>query len=144
MREILFRGKAKPGEDAAGEWVLGDLLRNEDLESPITHIGWVEVYRDKTTGEICEKSRYFNEVIPESVGQYTGFEDEDEIKIFEGDIVSCSETDDPEYMGVVEFKDGCWAIKGERYHESLNMAMVRHTIKIVSNIYDYPELLESK
>lgn len=97
MREILFRGKRANN----GEWEYGDLWCNPYgkrvvcIVSPINDQG--------TTGG--------NEVIPKTVGQYTGLTDKNGTKIFEGDIVKIAESQ----IGFVIYECGAFGIGVKPY-----------------------------
>ena len=119
-REIKFRGKDPKG-------------------------GWVEGYylQDLTQGEM--RSYIFNcpcywEVIPETVGQFTGMFDYSKKEIWEGDIVNVSCLN---YTGltVIKFIDGAFCMVGENWIESLN-GFDTDSLDIIGNIHDNPELME--
>ena len=127
MREILFRGKRVDN----GEWEFGDLWCNPYgkravcIVSPINDQG--------TTGG--------NEVIPETVGQYTGLTDKNGRKIFEGDIVKMRAYGVGYHCTSVYFRDGKFAVDGTQYHFK---NICSNSVEVIGNIFDNPDLLEVK
>ena len=138
MREILFRGKAKD----LGEWVYGNLKK---CEFGSIFDKYYEYYISLLDGHNMDLGGWNDgeqlfEVIPETVGQFTGLVDKNGKKIFEGDIVKGRESFG-DYIGYVEYGDyGFWSIIEKRWHsdfESLNIK----TMEILGNIHDNAELI---
>ena len=119
MREILFRGKRVDN----GEWLYGCYYHCIGTAYGATFI----VVNDFG----------FIEVIPHTVGQYTGLTDKNGVKIFEGDIVKNSRD-----VGLLYYKEknSAFTVKGWEYGYWLWHD--KEDIEVIGNIYDNPELLE--
>ena len=130
IREVIFRGKRTDN----GKWVKGYLY--------ITHIGSHEIGSYDAEINI---ERFTFDVIPETVGQYTGLTDKNGKRIFEGDIVHCVSKLDSADM-VIIFECGQFRmILAEKYHEyQTNVGYYDINCfakEVIGNIHDNPELL---
>lgn len=139
MREILFRGKRVDN----GEWVEGNLVRDAKRQRYFIMHLLITI----PSGHYIEDEY---EVIPETVGQYTGLKDKDGKKIFEGDVA--------QYVGIfkkdfyeITFNNGSFCtrdiIRQENYGTSFDdseFGMSGDMLEVIGNIHDNPELLEVK
>lgn len=128
MREILFRGKRVDN----GEWVEGYIVKlgKESFSDPERY-GICNKAIPIGGSAVCYNLK-INEVIPETIGQYTGLNDKNGTKVFDGDCIGCREN-------VVEYLDGTFTINGDR---PLSWLKGTNGFIIVGNIYDNLELLE--
>ena len=140
MREILFRGKRKDN----GEWVYGFYFQKQNPLSsdglPITHC-------------ISDIPPFGYEVIPETVGQFTGLYDKNGKKIFEGDIVKQNRNGfDTLYVTIFTDKEvgscGCCypSFDGigfvfESVKETRANIFDLYPLEVVGNIHDNKEIL---
>ena len=118
-REISFRGKSK----RTGEWVFGNLF-DKDTKGR-THIG--------TTVRMCF------DIDPETVGQYTGIDDREGEKIFEGDIFKIGAENN---IYTVRFDYGCFLAYEDDVQVGILAELATMFIKKIGNIYDNKELLK--
>ena len=130
MHEILFRGKRADN----GEWVYGDLIHRQIWKKSVPVI----IHNQDDGFDQYEEY----EIVPSSVGQYTGLNDRNNEKIFDGDIV---DGDYPMSRGSVAFSGGCFEIEHMDKAESKSiLACWNEEINIIGNIYDNPELLKGE
>lgn len=128
MREILFRGKDKE----TGEWVEGYLYVRRD------GVREISCYNKDFNIE-----RWTSQVTNESVGQYTGLNDKNGNRIFEGDIVMKRTYHGKKPMKVV-FSFGCFhcGFGGGSSTPSHPYTLDDGQIEVIGNIHDNPELLK--
>ncbi len=132
-REILFRGLSKH----TGQWVHGDYC---SIPSPN-----ILFYNSENEADV-------EEVIPESVGQYTGIKTKNGIRIFENDILICSEYDssDTVKMVVQTFKNALVHFtQGSFYYcpncninQPHQLLMYAHNASVIGNTTQNPKLLK--
>ena len=134
MRDYLFRGKRVDN----GEWVYGNFVKG-----CVDDFAYIVEFGNKN---LC---RNFVEVIPETVGQYTGLTDKNGKKIFEGDIVS-------RYVNRLDKRVNAsvknnttvasWICEFFLYKDKKEVFLANRVGKndcyIIGNIYDNPELLK--
>ena len=128
MREILFRGKRTDN----GEWVEGcGIIATEN---------WVSIFT--VIDDIDENSSEVNEieVIPETVGQYTGLSDKNGDKIFDSDVVDI--LTENEEVGIITYDEGCFYVKADGFSVDFRNNINGNDLLVIGNIHDNPELLK--
>ena len=129
MREILFRGKRIDNR----EWIYGGIDSD-----------WAMPYEKRKRYWIIPPFHDGVMVDPETVGQYTGINDKDGKKIFEGDIIKYPLYHVPDGDGVVRWDRGHWISECffRPYERDLYDAIYRSDVYIIGNKYDNKELLK--
>ena len=137
MREIIFRGKRKDN----GEWVQGFVFGDDLIGSNKMFIGAIII----ENGEIVGTS--ISEVVPESIGQYTGLTDKNGKKIFEGDIVNVNTNKDALYH---IYEGRHLVIRFDEYHRFVASGSLEYPLcnryewEVIGNIHDNKEILKGE
>ena len=128
MRHILFRGKTLDN----GEWVYGSLFGKRHIaveiregEEPVSSFG-VATYR-------------WVEVIPETVGQYTGLDDKNGVKVFEGDVLVYN---GDEFLIFWDKERSGFYLNYWQYDEQYDFSEFWPTSEVIDNIHDNAAYIE--
>lgn len=143
MRKILFKGKRKDN----GEWIEGYF--GVFVGIPQIYVPFTEEQKKENEGHIFSQiGGLWYEVIPETVGQFTGMTDKNGKMIFEGDIISFTRYN---ALGYITSRIGkvCY---GEDYPAFYIEATTGDTwcfseiedIKVIGNIHDNLELMKGE
>lgn len=121
MKTIVFRGK---NLNDPSEWVYGSALICEsftDIWSP-----------DNVTGQVKRQ-----EVIPETLGQYSGLRDSNETRIFDGDLI-CLWVNGKKFVNEVRFENGAFRVwQNETHCQPLTrQAISKYHIVVIGNVTD--------
>lgn len=135
MRDFKFRGKMKVRD----KWIYGD----------IAHVQGEPCIQT----DVSEKNKHtigWN-VIPESIGQFTGLRDKNGKEIYEGDIICSYDSQNNTILHEVYYleSEARFATKLIGY-ENLNEGSLTQKwineldFEVIGNIFDNPELLKAK
>ena len=139
MRVIKFRGQRTETK----EWICGDLAHIYN-RIPCIMPEWCmssvpddeEMKRNK---EMLLGG--FMEVIPETVGEFTGLHDKHGKEIYEGDILK-EECELEDYFHVVEWGSGTFVLNENYRGDYSPIYLHYHEYEVVGNIHDNPELVK--
>ena len=131
MREIKFRGFSK--NLIYNEWVYGDLV----------HYYTDEIYILPQNERYWDIPHDGDEIIKESIEQYTGLKDKDGKEIYEGDILELTYFDDSKNVMYVSYNDSAKFVLIEQVKNlSINMEFFdKENMEVIGNIYEDKELL---
>lgn len=134
MRTIKFRGKT----ELTGEWVYGFFSMGSSVrfEHPKQD--------ERIVPRYLIDDGLLHDVIPETVGQYTGLTDKDGKEIYEGDIV---QSESGEFVYQVVFNETRFASFGLKRKQDMFLhyfgeAIEADNCEVIGNVFDNPELLK--
>ena len=142
MREIFVR-RGKRVDN--GKWVYGNIVFTRSGRAFLLEGSFFS--GESHEGNFKHGEIYGTEVIPETVGQFTGLTDNNGERIWEGDIVRCKQERNNEGICVVRWFNGAFvacSISGNLLEMTLHDYRYNDydLVEIIGNETDNPELLK--
>ena len=138
MRTIKFRGKRLDGQG----WVYGYPLEKFQAIDAQPRIV-IDTCRTFTNDGYHSLEQY--EVLPESVGQWTGLVDKNGKEIFEGDMVKAENTQN---VGEIKYvhEHGSFLVyshdENGAYYEYLDIGLCEKYFEVIGNVFDNGDLYD--
>lgn len=141
MREILFRGQTRRygekilnvrGDKMPSNWVYGGIFPSHNGSKAI-------IYQQEPT---IEKFT----VYADTVGQYTGLRDKNDVRIFEGDIVKAewaSLNITNTVVGTVIYENATFILETDEHYLFFEDNIFSGGCEVIGNIHDNPDLLNT-
>ena len=132
MREIKFRGKKVDN----GEWIYGNLIADANKTEKYFIIENGVVSYENNDKAIKEFINDYIEIIPKTIGQFTGLYDKNNTPVYEGDIVKSPYTNDDNLYKIACSNFG-FMLQGQKdgnYYDFIGDLLGR--LEVIGNIYD--------
>lgn len=134
MREIIFRGKRNDN----GEWIIGGYYHGE-----VYNFDEIDIHYIIPCCDLYDEDLAPVDVIPETVGQYTGLTDKNGKRIYEGDIVF-TKTTSCNFVGCILYSTEYVRFVCVTKSKTSYPMDSKFEYEIIGNIHDNKEILNVK